>query len=66
MNLLIFTGLLISLIDNNMADERARKRIVNGQDAELFDVPSQVALMRRLDTGYFDQSCGAVLIAWNK
>ncbi|XP_055874725.1 chymotrypsinogen A-like isoform X2 [Biomphalaria glabrata] len=66
MNVFIFTGLIISLIHNNMADERARKRIINGQDAQLFDVPSQVAIMKRLDTGYFDQWCGAVLVAWNK
>ncbi|XP_055874723.1 fibrinolytic enzyme, isozyme C-like [Biomphalaria glabrata] len=66
MNVFIFTGLLISLIDNNMADKRAKKRIVNGQDVQLFDVPSQVALMMRDEDGYFDKRCGAVLVAWNK
>ncbi|XP_055874706.1 fibrinolytic enzyme, isozyme C-like [Biomphalaria glabrata] len=72
MNLFISTCLLILLIDNNVTNGRAigsidepRKRIVNGQDAQLFDIPSQVALMRKFD-GVWDRWCGAVLIAWNK
>uniref|UniRef100_A0A2C9KU18 Peptidase S1 domain-containing protein n=1 Tax=Biomphalaria glabrata TaxID=6526 RepID=A0A2C9KU18_BIOGL len=52
-------GFAIGFIDE------PRKRIVNGQDAQLFDIPSLVALYRR-NGGSWELFCGAVLIASNK
>uniref|UniRef100_A0A2C9L242 Peptidase S1 domain-containing protein n=1 Tax=Biomphalaria glabrata TaxID=6526 RepID=A0A2C9L242_BIOGL len=72
MNLLIATSLVLLLADINVTSGRARhsiggfnKRVINGTNAELYDIPFQVGIFVR-GKKEWKQQCGGTLIKIDK